>query len=82
MEDARPELVPTAQAWVKWAEEYLEEHHPADALFFEPLVRLPGWRAARGAADRMLARDVEASRLLRERLCCRQKAVPVTKCQD
>jgi hypothetical protein len=41
MEEARPELIPAAQAWVKWAEEYLEERHPADPLFFEPLIQ-PG----------------------------------------
>jgi hypothetical protein len=41
MEDARPELIPAAEAWVKWAEDYLEERHPADALFFEPLIQ-PG----------------------------------------
>jgi hypothetical protein len=34
-------LIQAAQAWVKWAEEYLEEYHPADALFFEPLIQ-PG----------------------------------------
>jgi hypothetical protein len=39
MEDARPELIPAAEAWVKWAEEYLEEHHPADPLFFEPPIQ-------------------------------------------
>ena len=38
MEVARPELVPTAQAWVDWAETYLKKQHPADPLFFEPLI--------------------------------------------
>jgi len=38
MKVARPELVPTAQAWVDWAEAYLEHHRPVDVLFFEPLL--------------------------------------------
>jgi hypothetical protein len=38
MAEARPELVPTAQAWVAWTETYLEENQPADPLFFEPLI--------------------------------------------
>ena len=39
MKVARPEVVPTADAWVQWAEAHLEAHHPADALFFEPLLK-------------------------------------------
>jgi hypothetical protein len=39
MEVARPELVPKARAWVDWAEGYLENNHPADALFFEVLIK-------------------------------------------
>lgn len=35
---ARPKLVPVAQGWIDWAEEYLEKDHPEDALFFEPLL--------------------------------------------
>jgi hypothetical protein len=38
MKVARRELVPAAQAWVEWAEKYLDEHHPEDPLFFEPLL--------------------------------------------
>jgi hypothetical protein len=38
MKDARPELIPTAQAWVAWIEAHLEEYNPADVLFFEPLL--------------------------------------------
>ena len=38
MKVARPELVPAAQAWVDWAEKYLEDHRPTDRLFFEPLL--------------------------------------------
>ncbi len=41
MKVARPELSPAAQAWVKWAENYLKERHPADALFLDPLIQ-PG----------------------------------------
>jgi len=38
MKVARPELVPSAQAWVAWAEAHLEDNHPEDALFLEPLL--------------------------------------------
>jgi hypothetical protein len=38
MKDARPELVPAAQAWVNWMEAHLEERNPVDVLFFEPLL--------------------------------------------
>lgn len=38
MKDARPELIPAAQAWVNWIEAHLEEYNPADVLFFEPLL--------------------------------------------
>jgi hypothetical protein len=38
MQEARPELVPAAQAWVDWAEAYLDDHRPVDVLFFEPLL--------------------------------------------
>lgn len=44
MQEARPELIPAAQAWIEWAEAYLDEHHPADALFFEQLIQ-PGTNA-------------------------------------
>jgi hypothetical protein len=35
MKVARPELVPTAQAWLDWAEAYLDEHRPTDVIFFD-----------------------------------------------
>lgn len=38
MKVARPELIPTAQAWIEWAEAYFEDHQPTDPLFFEPLL--------------------------------------------
>jgi hypothetical protein len=38
MEVARPELIPAARAWVEWANEYIDQSHPEDALFFEPLL--------------------------------------------
>ena len=38
MQVAREELRPAAQAWVEWAEDYLDHHRPVDVLFFEKLL--------------------------------------------
>jgi hypothetical protein len=38
---------------VKWAETYLENNHPEDALFFEPVLKRdsPGYRIRRTATN-------------------------------
>jgi hypothetical protein len=38
MKVARPEVVPTAEAWVKWAREHLDNHRPTDVIFFDRLM--------------------------------------------
>lgn len=56
MREARPELVPTAQAWIDWAELYLDEHRPVDVLFFQKLLEpdshgFYGWTGGYGERD-------------------------------
>lgn len=56
MREARPELVPTAQAWTDWAELYLDEHRPVDVLFFQKLLEpdshgFYGWTGGYGERD-------------------------------
>lgn len=56
MKDARPELVPTAQAWIDWAEDYLDRHRPVDQLFFLKLTGREGpdfyrWSSPFGERD-------------------------------
>jgi hypothetical protein len=63
MKEARPELLPAAQAWVAWAEACLDDHRPTDPLFFEPLLdrKAPGfhhyrWTGGYGERDEGLER--------------------------
>jgi hypothetical protein len=63
MKEARPELVPAAQAWVDWAEAYLDDHRPTDPLFFEPLLERNAprfhhfrWTGGYGERDEWLER--------------------------
>jgi len=38
MKVARAELIPTAEAWIDWAQAHLDEHRPAAVVFFDKLI--------------------------------------------